>query len=133
MMTAEILQLMLQEGLNQLDFFNYIANQSVFLKIKDVTTVKGVRKDFAGLYPDMLCPLGCGQDDSLPNILTCSVLKSLHTSQNISSSDVKYEDIFSPDITKQKQVTEMYRQLLEIRRNLQNSQPVASNGPVHHS
>ena len=68
-------------------------------------TVSGVRKDFSGLYPDMLCPLGCGQDSSLPNILTCSVLKSHHTSQNISSSDVKYEDIFSPDITKQKQLT----------------------------
>ena len=41
MMTVEILQLMYQKGLNQLDtydFFHYVANQSVFLKIKDVAS-----------------------------------------------------------------------------------------------
>ena len=38
MMTVEILQLMYQTGLTQLDFLNYVANQSVFLKIKDVAS-----------------------------------------------------------------------------------------------
>ena len=36
MMTAEILKLVFQKRLNPLDFFNYVENQSVSLKIKDV-------------------------------------------------------------------------------------------------
>ena len=43
-MTAEILQLMFQKGLNQLDFFNHIANQSVFFKIKDVASYALLKK-----------------------------------------------------------------------------------------
>ena len=94
-------------------------------------TVNGIRKDFPGLYPDPLCPLGCGENDTLPNLLTCSVLKSHHATTSLSSSEIRYEDIFSTDIVKQKQVTELYRQLLENRANLLSSQPVASTGPVH--
>ena len=52
-------------------------------------------------------------------------------SQDIANNAVKYEDIFSPDLIKQKQVTELYIQLLEIRDRLINSPPVAQTGPVH--
>ena len=71
-------------------------------------TVRGVRNDFGGLYTDKMCPLGCGDLDTLQNILTCSVLKQHHTSADISTSDIRYEDIFCSDIVKQKQVTELY-------------------------
>ena len=46
---------------------------------------------------------------------------------------MKYEDIFSEDVRRQKSITEMFRQLLEIR-NVILSQPVAhTTGPVHNS
>ena len=95
-------------------------------------TVSGVRNDFRGLYPDTSCPLGCGDTDTLQNILTCKPIISQHTRSQISRGSICYEDIFSEDLLKQKQVTELYRQLLQIR-NKTISQPVATTGPVHSS
>ena len=94
-------------------------------------TVEGLRADFKGMYPDTTCPLGCGQEDTLPNILTCSVLKLQHTSNDITGRNIKYEDVFSHDVVTQKQVTELYSQLLDVRTKLMESQPVALTGPVH--
>ena len=56
------------------------------------------------LEPGLLCPLGCGDSDTL---LTCSVLKSHHATASSASSDISYEDTFSADILEQKQVTEL--------------------------
>ena len=67
----------------------------------------------------------------IPHILSCSALQQNMNSQDIANNAVKYEDIFSPDLIKQKQVTELYIQLLEIRDRLINSPPVAQTGPVH--
>ena len=44
---------------------------------------------------------------------------------------MKYEEIFSSNIVKQQQVTELYRQLLDVRNNILNSLPVDAAGPVH--
>ena len=95
-------------------------------------TVRGIKNDFRGMYTDIQCPLKCGEDDTLQHILQCSILKSQHTSSDMSHTDIEYKDVFSSDIIKQKQVTELYQQLLNIRTNLLNSQPVALTGPVHH-
>ena len=82
-------------------------------------TVNGIRSDFKGMYSDTRCPVGCGKDDSIPHLLSCTVLK--------------YDDIFSEDVHKQKSITEMFRQILEIRNELL-SQPVAvPTGPMHNS
>ena len=94
-------------------------------------TVRGIKNDFRGMYPDIKCPLRCGEDDTLQHILECSVIKLNHTTSDISNNDIRYEDVFASDIMKQKQVTELYQQLLEVRNNLLNSQPVALTGPVH--
>ena len=94
-------------------------------------TVNGVRCDFPGLYQDRQCPLYCGKDDTLDHILTCSVLRIHHTSYNLATDTVKFEDIFSTDIYKQKEIVELYRQLLDLRAKLLSSQPVATTGPVH--
>ena len=94
-------------------------------------TVRGIRNDFRGMYQDALCPLGCGDTDTLPNILTCRVLQANMTSLNIATDTIQYSDVFSTDVCKQKQVTEAYSQLLEIREKLLNSSPVANTGPVH--
>ena len=44
---------------------------------------------------------------------------------------VKYEDVFSRNVLKQKQATELYQKLLEIRNEILNSQPEAVTGPLH--
>ena len=44
-------------------------------------------------------------------------------------SKVKYEDIFSEDVNKQKQVTQLFENLLEIRNNILNSLLMTSTGP----
>ena len=48
----------------------------------------------------------------------------------ITNNKVEYEDVFSPDTKKQKQATELYRQLLQTRNEIL-SQPVLNTGPMH--
>ena len=96
-------------------------------------TVSGIRNDFRGVYPDTNCPLGCLEIDTLSNILKCKVLLTHHRSSEISTNNiVEYEDVFSPDTKKQKQATELYQQLLQIRNEIL-SQPVLNTGPMHRS
>ena len=94
-------------------------------------TVRTIKNDFRGMFFNVDCPLGCDHKDTLPNILTCPVLQSHIQSNDVANNKVKYEDIFSPDIVKQKQVTQLYTELLEIRENLQNSSPATITGPMH--
>ena len=94
-------------------------------------TVRGVKNDFRGMFADVLCPLGCGNSDTLENILTCSVLQNKLNSEHLVTNAVKFEDIYSPDVTKQRQITELYLQLIDIREKTLNSSPVAITGPVH--
>ena len=93
-------------------------------------TVRGIKCDFPGLYKDKMCPLGCGDLDTIQNILSCKILRQYHTSENIVSGEINFEDIFSHDVSKQKQVTNLYENLLQIRNNLLNSPPVACTGPL---
>jgi hypothetical protein len=83
------------------------------------------------MYPDIKWPLLCREDNTLQHILECSVIKLNHITSDISNSDIRYEDVFASDIMKQKQVTELHQQLLEVRNNLLNHQPVAVTGPMH--
>ena len=87
-------------------------------------TVEGIRSDFKGQFNDLSCPLKCGEDDTLENVLTCSVIRQHHATVSMTLSDVSYEDIFSNDIRKQKQATELFKQLLEVRQHLINIQQV---------
>ena len=78
-----------------------------------------------------MCPLKCGENDLLQHILECKVIKSHHSSIAVANQLVRYQDVFSDNVMKQLQTTELYRQLLEIRTTLLNSQPEAVTGPVH--
>ena len=70
-------------------------------------TVRGVKNDFRVMFADVLCPLGCGNSDTLEHILTCSVLQNKLNSEYILTDKVKFEDIYSPDVKKQRQITEL--------------------------
>ena len=56
------------------------SNRILLLAVK-TRTVRGIRSDFGGLYPDKMCPLGCGEIDNLENILSCRVLRQHHKKQ----------------------------------------------------
>ena len=95
-------------------------------------TVPGIRTDYGTLYVDKMCPLGCGDEDNIPNILSCRILREKHKSDEmLVNSELKYSDIFSNNIRKQKEATELFRQLLETRNQIISSVPVANTGPVH--
>ena len=94
-------------------------------------TVNGIKNDFRGAFVDIKCPLKCGEDDTLQHLLECNVIKIHHKSSDIAHSDIKYQDVFSEDVVKQKQVTELYQQLLKTRTILLESEPVVTTGPVH--
>ena len=47
-------------------------------------TVRGIKSDFRGMYQDEQCPLGCGNKDTLPNMMSCSVLKNLFKVKKLS-------------------------------------------------
>ena len=89
-------------------------------------TVRGVKNDFKGMYTDVMCPLGCTHEDTIPNILICPAIQSNIETNDMANGIVTYEDIFSADIIKQKQVTAFYMKCLEIRENILNSKPAAN-------
>ena len=92
----------------------------------------GIRNDIRSLYPGNLSPIGCGEIVKIENILTCNILQKYHTCKEIAHLNVKYEDIFSDDISRQQNVAELYNQLLETRGRILQGMPVAFNtGPVH--
>ena len=59
------------------------------------------------------------------------MLKTHHNTDELTDYAIKYEDIYANNPKKQKQVTELYRQLLNIREQIMNSQPEAVTGPLH--
>ena len=93
-------------------------------------TVQDIRNDFRGMYPNIECPLLCGEEDKIQHILDCSVIRQHHKSENVLLNDIEYVDAFSSNTVIQKQVTELYQQLLEVRSRLTNSEP-DTTGPVH--
>ena len=78
-------------------------------------TVRGIQSDFGEMYVDKHCPLQCGDIDTVENILKCNKLQN-HI--KCSQKDIKYDDIFSSDISKQKAATLLYMDLMEQREQL---------------
>ena len=118
-------KLELQEYLNCPLFGTEQAQMLLALRTR---TVRGIKSDFKGMFQDILCSLGCGNPDTLQNILTYTVLKKYFKTDVIATENTVYEDIFSTDVQKQKRITELYTKLFDIRENLINN-PVKPTGP----
>ena len=94
-------------------------------------TVNGIRTDFGNMFTTQLCPL-CGEHlDTLPNLLTCELLRTQQRTREVSRNSVSYSDVYSSDVFRQKEITELYTELLRTRGELINSTPVAITEPVH--
>ena len=50
------------------------------------------------MFADTEFPLGCGNIDTLQNVLTCPVLNNQMSSDNIATKKVEYSNIFSDNI-----------------------------------
>ena len=94
-------------------------------------TVNGIRSDFSGMYSTLSCPLCGDHPDTLPNVLICNIMKKHQQTSVLSNSAFSYDDVFSQDVIKQKEITELFSELLKIREEIVNSTPVAITGPVH--
>ena len=101
-------------------------------------TVRGIRNDFKEMYkPNLSCPLCGNHIDSLPDLLSCSKLKTEIKAQpesiKRSVNQTRYEDIFSGDLTKQKRATDTYILLMILREKLLDTlalAPPAALAPV---
>ena len=70
------------------------------------------------IYSNLLCSLGCNENENQQHILTCTVIKEKYRSENLAINQVEYENIFSTNINKQKEVTQLYMDLFKIRDTL---------------
>ena len=93
--------------------------------------MNGIKADFKGIYGETFCPLGCGENDTLENILRCKTILSNYRTTQLCNGNSNYNDVFSKDIRKQKEVTELYRKFLEIRNKLISEQTSGLTGPMH--
>ena len=67
---------------------------------------------------DLSCQVCSLHLDTIPALLACSRLgQELGDASRATREEVKYEDIFSSDVTVQKKVTTIYSELLAIREN----------------
>ena len=78
---------------------------------------------------NLLCSLCQVENDDQKHILRCSALLKNFQSSNLSRENVEYENIFSEDVYKQKEIASLYLELFRIRNILQedqHSQPAPS-------
>ena len=77
---------------------------------------------------DLLCGLCHQEKEDQPHLLKCDVLsRKLQTTQ-VSRNNAEYDDIFSEDINKQKEISTIYLQLFKLKSDIEanNSQPAYS-------
>ena len=71
-------------------------------------------------HTNLLCS-SCGcQNEDQPHLLACKTIKEHLKSKNITIYEMKYEDIFSENVRKQKEITTLYMELFEIKKKLEN-------------
>ena len=64
---------------------------------------------------DLLCPLCLKYDDTQQHMLDCKVLGERMDSKKVTNNKVVYTDIFEKNHLKQKEVTETFKELIELR------------------
>ena len=97
-------------------------------------TIRGIRNDFREMYkPDLSCPLCHQHLDTLPELLNCTTLQAgtqkLAESVQNSIKQTCHKDIFSNNILSQKQATETYTLLLNLREKILDTPPALQPWP----
>ena len=104
---------------------------SLLLRLR-TRCVNSIRNDFGGMYFDKNCPVNtnCNTLDTLQHLLVCQTVQESINTPIIATHKSIYEDLFSEDIFRQKEVTTLYQLLLETRERILSS-PAAEAGPLH--
>ena len=92
---------------------------SLLLRLR-ITCVNNIGSDFAGMYTDQNCPVNsnCKSVDTLQLLLVCEALQDCLIYHTIAKHKIVYEDIFSEDISRQKETTTLYQLLLDSRERI---------------
>ena len=77
------------------------------------------------IHTSLKCSLCDIEDEDQQHLLVCTVIQRYMQSKNITVNNVIYEDLFSSDICKQKEITAIYMELFQIRNMLPNNSQVA--------
>ena len=80
-----------------------------FLFALRTRTVRGIRKDFEGMFPNVMCPLCQLHEDTITNLTICQELMA------VPRSGAVYEDIFSSSVDIQRTALLQFRALLQAR------------------
>ena len=70
------------------------------------------------IHSNILCTLCEIENEDQQHILQCSVILSKYKSDEVAQSIVKYNDIFSDNVHKQKEVSALFLKHFEIRKKL---------------
>ena len=57
------------------------------------------------MHSDLLCLLCQNENEDQQHLLKCSILKTKFKSEQLMVNEVNYENIFSPDVNKQKETS----------------------------
>ena len=82
---------------------------------------------------NLLCILCQEHNDDQQHVLRCRVIQSKFRSEHLLGESAEYENIFSEDVNKQKEITALYLELFKTRSTLHNelsSQPDPSTADV---
>ena len=105
----------------------FTREEASYLLALRTRTVRGVRGDFRGMYPDTTCPLpGCTEEDTLPHILECQVL-ALHRGAPMPAASSM--DIYGDDIAEQKIITTTFMELMETRAAILDQSALQGGAP----
>ena len=104
---------------------------SLLLRLR-TRCVNSIRNNFGGMYLDKNCPVNknCNTLDTLQHLLVCKTVQESIDTSIIATHKSIYEDLFSEDISRQKEVTSLYQLLLEMKERILSS-PAADAGPLH--
>ena len=71
--------------------------------------IQSIRKDFEGMFPNVLCPLCQLHEDTIPNLMICKELIS------VPRNGSAHKDIFSLSVDCQRKALHQFRALLQAR------------------
>ena len=88
-----------------------------------------MKNNFSSKFQNnLLCPLCENERDDQPHVLECTELQSIFNTKELSNRKVKHDDIFGA-VDKQKEDTQLFLQLLNIRNELVDENLVNKANP----
>ena len=110
---------------NKLEIQSYFtsplfSNAETSLLFKLRTQFIECKVNFKHMYSNnnLECPLCKKHNDDQKHILNCEIIRNEICTKKIMNTSIKYEDIYSDDTVKQKEVTEVFSTCLRIRKKL---------------